>query len=114
VGAVASEEMLPLFPERLPERGAGSLRAAIEVIDRDLAVWEGLVRRAAVDPELAGLRKRLADLSRDLRSLRDCALAASHPRVRQALLHEAGAVTRRMKALGSRLRVRGLDVLRAG
>ncbi|MGH7822448.1 MAG: hypothetical protein ACREQ9_22025 [Candidatus Binatia bacterium] len=102
---------LPLF-EAAHTRPAGpALDVALAVIDRDLAIWEGLRRRAELDPRLGKYRTKVTELGRDLRSLRDCCLLASHPRVRRALLREADAVTRRMRALGSRFRLRGLDTL---
>lgn len=104
---------LPLFlpPAARSEQEEAPIDLAREVIDRDLSLWEGLRRRVEVNPGLRGYQRTITDLGRDLRSLRDCYLAASHPRVRQALLRESGAITRRMKALGKRFRVRGLDVV---
>jgi hypothetical protein len=100
-----------LFPAAAAP-GGSSVDLALGVIERDLVIWEGLERRAALDPRLPEeKRRRLTGLGRELRGLRDCYNASRHPRVRQALLREAVRVTRRMKSLGARLRVRGLDVV---
>lgn len=103
------DEELPLF-----EHGPGLADIAIDpdlqVINRALALWDGIVRRVHLDHRSERDQRAIAELGRDLRALRDCYLAASHPRIRRALLDEARSITRRMKSQGRRLRVRGLAI----
>ncbi len=107
-----SRDELPLFESSPAPPSANDVATdlALQVINRDLALWDGIAVRARVDRRSERDRKAVVDLGRDLRALRDCYLASSHPRVRRALLIEAGAITRRMMALGKRLRVRGLAI----
>lgn len=102
--AMTAESLdLPLFPAAAG-RGEPSLDPARRALDRSLARGKELERRAALDPSFSELdRRRLLDLERELRGLRDCYDAARHPRVRRALLDEAARLTRRMKFFGSRL-----------
>lgn len=103
---------LPLFPEDvLARRAPVEGDPALEVIDSDLRIWDGLCRNAQRSARFARRRREIDDLGRDLRSLRNCYVSTRHPRIRSALLKEAGRITRRMKAIGKTLRVSGLDAL---
>jgi hypothetical protein len=93
-----------------PSRSHSAIDLALEIIGRDLALWGALARHAQEDPRLRRDQRMIAELGRDLRSLRDCYLTATHPRVRQALLREAGAITLRMKTVSKRLRIRGMEI----
>jgi len=99
---------LPLFRDGtgMPERADD---APLEIIRKNLAAWERLERRIALrksdDP------RRLHELGRDLRSIRDCYVAASHPRVRRALLCEAARLTRQMKTIAGRMRCARIEAL---
>lgn len=96
---------LPLFEGSLPPPAAGD--EALRLLEHDLREWEALVRRISL-PGRDG--RRVSDLGRDLRALRDCYEVAHHPRVRRALLEEAGVVAGHMRALGRRLGMRRLDL----
>lgn len=99
----------PLFERSsLPEDVA--VDPALQVINRDLALWDGIARRMPRGRRSECDQREITDLARDLRALRDCYVASSHPRIRRALLDEAGSITRRMQALGKRLGVRGLAI----
>jgi hypothetical protein len=82
--------------------------AALRAIERHLEICAALESRAA---PLDRDRELLRGLARELRGLRDCYEAARHPRVRDALLREAGRIARRMSAVGRRAGIRGLAPL---
>jgi hypothetical protein len=92
-----NEAELPLFEGSDP----------IAVIDGDLAAWRKVC--ALAEPKVRR-EVDLVGLGRDLRSLRDFYVAARHPRVRAALLREAGKVSRQMRDKARRLRIRGVDI----
>ena len=98
--SVQVEESLPLFGGTDP----------IAVIDGDLAAWRKVCDLAESEPKFRREEVTLQGLARDLRALRDYYVAARHPRVRAALLREAGAVSRRMRDKARRLRIRGVNI----
>jgi hypothetical protein len=104
-------EELPLFPQDAadapPSADDGS---PLALIDWDLRSWEGLCRLARRRARYAPAQPKLDDLGRSLRSIRDCYVASRHPRIRRALLEEAGRITRRMKVMRNDLGVRGFDI----
>ena len=93
---------LPLFE--------GELDDPISVIDGDLAAWRKLCEVAVREPRTRRHERALRGLGGDLRGLRDCYVAARHPKVRAELLREAEAVSRQMQRRARRLRIPGLDI----
>jgi repressor LexA len=72
-----------------------------QTLDLTLRVLEQSVREAEELAGRSGRRgPRLTALARDLRGLRDCYLRTTTPRLREALLREAGAVVRRLRRFG--------------
>ena len=94
------EVELPLFAGADP----------VAVIDGDLAAWRKVCELAVREPKIRRHERTLRGLGRDLRALRDCYVAARHPKVRAELLREAGAVSRRMRSKVRRLGFPGLDI----
>ena len=95
-----SELELPLFAGADP----------VAVIDGDLAAWRKVCEIAVREPKIRRHERTLRGLGRDLRALRDCYVAARHPKVRAELLREAGAVSRRMRSKVRRLGFPGLEI----
>lgn len=82
----------------------------VAVIDGDLAVWRKMCDLAVREPRIRRQERTLRGLGRDLRALRDFYVAARHPRVREELLREAEAVSRRMRRKARTLRIPGVDI----
>jgi hypothetical protein len=79
-------------PTPAPLRDGRTLDLTLRVIEQRLEDAEALARiRAGTG------RKRVRELARALRSLRDCYLATDVPRLRAALLVEAGDIIRRLR-----------------
>ncbi|HJQ83451.1 MAG TPA: hypothetical protein VKA21_05205, partial [Candidatus Binatia bacterium] len=70
-----------------------TLDLTLRVIEHHLSDAEAL---ASTEP-VARRAERLRELARGLRSLRDCYLATRVPRLRAALLREAGDLIRRLR-----------------
>jgi repressor LexA len=79
-------------PTRAGAADGRTLDLTLRVIEQSLAGAEAL---AAVRAGRAGARLR--ELSHGLRSLRDCYLETKVPRLREALLREAGDIIRRLR-----------------
>jgi hypothetical protein len=77
-------------------RDARTLDLTVRMIDQNLADADAL---AAARPGRSG--RRIGELARGLRSLRDCYLATTVPRLRAALLGEAGALIRELRRFGA-------------
>jgi repressor LexA len=77
-------------------RDARTLDLTLRVIEQSVSEGEAL---AAARPGRAGARVR--ELARALRSLRDCYLGTTTPRLREALLREAGDIVRRLRRFGA-------------
>lgn len=109
---MAMETELPLFPPTLPtiDVRVETGDSALATLDFDVRAWEKLRGRAERSRTLRGEAPRLAELGRNLKALRDCYATSRHPKVRHALLVEAGAVTRRMRAIGNRMGLHGLAI----
>jgi SOS regulatory protein LexA len=78
---------------------ARTLDLTLRVIEQSVSEAEAL---AATRSGLGGARLR--ELARGLRSLRDCYLGTTTPRLREALLREAGEIVRRLRRFGAERR----------
>jgi hypothetical protein len=88
----------PSTPRARPRRPP---RADGQTLDLTLRVLEQSVRDAEeVASRTARRKPQLTALTRDLRGLRDTYLRTTTPRLREALLREAGAVMRRLRRFG--------------
>jgi len=83
-------------PGRAPAHDGRTLDLTLRVIDQSMRDAEALA--AARTGSRAG---RLREIARALRSLRDCYLSTRVPRLREALLREAGEMVRRVRRFGA-------------
>jgi hypothetical protein len=86
-------------PRRRPTSSPADSRTldlTLRVIEQNVSEAEAL---AAARPGRPGARLR--ELARGLRSLRDCYLRTTTPRLREALLREAGDIVRRLRRFGA-------------
>jgi len=79
-------------PERAPTDDGRTLDLTLRVIDQSLRDAETLAATRT-----GSRAERLRELGRALRSLRDCYLATHVPRLREALLREAGGIVKRLR-----------------
>jgi hypothetical protein len=79
-----------------PARDGRTLDLTLRVIEQSVAAAEAL---AGARADRRGARLR--ELARGLRSLHDCYLRTTTPRLREALLREAGDIVRRLRRFGA-------------
>jgi repressor LexA len=83
-----------------PDEGA-SLELALNVIDVQIERWNAALERAQRDRRRRRQVARMAELGRDLQSLRDWCARTRRASLRRALLQEANEVIRRMQRFGN-------------
>src|SRR5437667_6391893 len=87
----------PIRPRAAAGGGDGrTLDLALRVIEQRVGEAEALGAARAGRPGA-----RLRELARNLRALRDCCLETTAPRLRAALLREAGEIIRRLRRFGA-------------
>ncbi|TMB19526.1 MAG: hypothetical protein E6J59_11715 [Deltaproteobacteria bacterium] len=87
----------PIRPRAAAGGGDGrTLDLALRVIEQRVGEAEALGAARAGRPGA-----RLRELARNLRALRDCYLETTAPRLRAALLREAGEIIRRLRRFGA-------------
>lgn len=102
VGVVVGVFRRQGFERRSAPRPPRAPRPDVQTFDLTVRLLEQHVREAE---RLAAARRgrsaaRLSDIARELRGLRDCYLRTTVPRLREALLREAGEVFRRLRRFG--------------
>ena len=76
---------------------SASIDLAVNAIDQQLSRWNAAIAHAKRDRRLQRQMVHMAELGRDLQSLRDWCARTSKPGLRRALLAEANRVMRRMQ-----------------
>ena len=100
-------------PRPRTPRGSGAdartFTRALHTVEHNLAEWNRLVATYPLEPTERAARDVQA-LGRSLRALYTTYTSTGNPRLRRALLDEAGRVSRQMHAVAARLRWRAAKV----
>jgi hypothetical protein len=99
--AVPAPPSPPRRAARVTHTDGRTLDLALRIVQHNLVEWDRLVHRNLVSAQR--WRAETKALAQSLRALYVTCAATESPRLRKALLDEAGRISRRMRAVATRL-----------